>query len=143
MTRKEMMIKKQLLERDINDEKVIDAMRTVERELFVPDDMKHLAYHDSPLPIGKGQTISQPYIVAWMAQALDLQPGDKVLEIGSGCGYNAAVLSHLVSQVFTIEIVEWLAELAKKNLAKAGIRNVNVGLEMALRAGPKMLLSIK
>lgn len=120
------MIKSQLIARDIHNKKVINAMRAVNREIFVPDNMKHLAYADSPLPIGKGQTISQPYIVAYMAQSLDLQPKDKVLEIGSGCGYNAAVLSQLVSQVYTIEIIEWLARLAQENLREAGIKNVSV-----------------
>ncbi|MFW5830682.1 MAG: protein-L-isoaspartate(D-aspartate) O-methyltransferase, partial [Prolixibacteraceae bacterium] len=93
---------------------------------FVPDDVKHLAYRDSPLPIGKGQTISQPYIVAYMAQVLDLPPLDKVLEIGSGCGYNAAVLAQMVSHVYTIEIVEWLAKYARENIKEAGIKNVTV-----------------
>ncbi len=79
-----------------------------------------------PLPIGRGQTISQPYIVAYMAQAMDLKPEDNVLEIGSGCGYNAAVLSRMVSHVFSIEIIEWLADLARKNLIKAGITNVSL-----------------
>jgi protein-L-isoaspartate(D-aspartate) O-methyltransferase len=126
MKEKEWMIKSQLIARDIHNKKVINAMRAVNREIFVPDNMKHLAYADSPLPIGKGQTISQPYIVAYMAQSLDLQPKDKVLEIGSGCGYNAAVLSQLVSQVYTIEIIEWLARLAQENLREAGIKNVSV-----------------
>lgn len=126
MTGKEIMIKDQLLARGIDSEKVLNAMRSVEREKFVPDDVKHLAYRDSPLPIGKGQTISQPFIVAYMAQVLDLQPDDKVLEIGSGCGYNAAVLSQMVSHVFTIEIVEWLAKYARENIEKAGIENVSV-----------------
>ncbi|MFW6275959.1 MAG: protein-L-isoaspartate(D-aspartate) O-methyltransferase [bacterium] len=120
------MIKEQLQARGIDSEKVLDAMRSVEREKFVPDDVKHLAYRDSPLPIGKGQTISQPYIVAYMAQVLDLQPLDKVLEIGSGCGYNAAVLAQMVSHVYTIEIVEWLAKYARENIKEAGIKNVTV-----------------
>ena len=126
MTGKEIMIENQLKARDIDSEKVLKAMRAVDRELFVPEDVKHLAYRDSPLPIGKGQTISQPYIVAYMAQVLDLQPHEKILEIGSGCGYNAAVLSRLVNHVYTVEIIEWLADLARTNLMEAGIENVSV-----------------
>lgn len=126
MAGKETMIKEQLLVRGIDSEKVLNAMRSVKREKFVPNDVKHLAYRDSPLPIGKGQTISQPFIVAYMAQVLDLQPDDKVLEIGSGCGYNAAVLAQMVSHVYTIEIVEWLAEYASENIKEAGIKNVTV-----------------
>lgn len=79
---------------------------------------------DSPLPIGQSQTISQPYIVAYMAQALELNKDDKVLEVGSGCGYNAAVLAQLAGQVYSIEIIEWLADLAQTNLAKTDIDNV-------------------
>ncbi|MFP4064984.1 MAG: protein-L-isoaspartate(D-aspartate) O-methyltransferase [Bacteroidales bacterium] len=126
MDPKDKMIEHQLKGRDIYDGKVLRAMREVERELFVPEEMKEDAYNDSPLPIGRGQTISQPYIVAYMAQAMELKPEDKVLEIGSGCGYNAAILSRLVSQVYSIEIIEWLAELARKNLIKAGIDNVTL-----------------
>lgn len=124
MDPKTRMIEQHLKGRDIYDGKVLRAMREVDRALFVPEELRESAYNDSPLPIGRGQTISQPYIVAYMAQALNLQPDDIVLEIGSGCGYNAAVLSQLVSHVFSIEIIEWLAELARKNLMKAGIANV-------------------
>ena len=120
------MIEVQLKGRDIYNSAVLKAMRNIDRRLFVPDDMLAHAYEDGPLPIGRGQTISQPYIVAYMAQTLDLKPADTVLEIGSGCGYNAAVMSEMVSHVYTIEIIEWLAGLAKKNLQKAGISNVTV-----------------
>jgi len=120
------MIEQQLKGRDIYDGKVLRAMREVNRALFVPEEMQESAYDDIPLPIGRGQTISQPYIVAYMAQAMDLKPEDKVLEIGSGCGYNAAVLSQMVSHVYSIEIIEWLADLARKNLIKAGITNVSL-----------------
>jgi protein-L-isoaspartate(D-aspartate) O-methyltransferase len=99
MTDKEKMIELHLKGRDITDPVVLRAMEEVDRTQFVPDDMKAKAYKDSPLPIGHGQTISQPYIVAYMAQVLDLEPTDNVLEIGSGCGYNAAVISRLVSHV--------------------------------------------
>ncbi len=97
MNDKERMIQNQLRDRDIYDERVLDAMPAVEREIFVPDEIKDMAYDDTPLPIGRDQTISQPYVVAYMAQSLDLHLEDNVLEVGSGCGYNAAVLSRLVS----------------------------------------------
>jgi len=126
MNDKERMIQNQLQDQDIYDERVLDAMRAVDREIFVPNEIKDMAYDDTALPIGRDQTISQPYIVAYMAQALDLDPDDKVLEVGSGCGYNAAVLSRLVSHVYSVEIIEWLAELAEKNLAKADIPNVSI-----------------
>lgn len=126
MDPKDRMIEQHLKGRDIYDGKVLRAMHEVDRTLFVPEDLQKDAYNDSPLPIGRGQTISQPYIVAYMAQTMELKPEDKVLEIGSGCGYNAAILSRLVSQVYSIEIIEWLAELARKNLIKAGITNVTL-----------------
>lgn len=126
MSDKENMIEQQLKGRDIYDEKVLQAMRAVDRKIFVPNDVKDMAYDDTPLPIGRGQTISQPYIVAYMAQVLDLNPEDKVLEVGSGCGYNAAVVSRMVSHVYSVEIIEWLAELAQENIKKADIPNVSV-----------------
>lgn len=126
MNDKEKMIEYDLKGRDIHDERVLNAMREIKRELFVPDDMKEMAYEDAPLPIGRGQTISQPYIVAYMSQELGLQHEDKVLEIGSGCGYNAAVMSRMVSHVYSVEIIEWLADLGTKNLAAAAITNVSL-----------------
>ena len=125
MDRKQEMIEKQLKSRGVTDEAVLRAMEEVDRELFVPEDMKPHAYEDRPLPIGKDQTISQPYIVAYMAQELRLRKEDVVLEVGTGCGYNAAVLSKIVSQVYSIEIIEWLAALAKENLKKTGITNIH------------------
>src|SRR5690606_28388807 len=107
MTTKEEMIDNQLKNRGIHDPEVLKAMWDVDRSLFVPEEMKSHAYEDRPLPIGKEQTISQPYIVAYMAQHLQARPEDVVLEVGTGCGYNAAVLSKLVSQVYSIEIIEW------------------------------------
>ncbi|MGM0480648.1 MAG: protein-L-isoaspartate(D-aspartate) O-methyltransferase [Pseudomonadota bacterium] len=124
MDSNEEMLERHLKARDIHDQNVLAAMSKVDRTLFVPDELKHRAYDDRPLPIGKSQTISQPYIVAYMAQALKLNKDDKVLEIGTGCGYNAAVLAHLSQQVYSIEIVEWLAQLAHKNLANTAINNV-------------------
>ncbi len=126
MNGKEEMIETQLMGRDITDGKVLKAMSDINREDFVPENMKHMAYQDGPLPIGKGQTISQPYIVAYMTQALDLQPDDIVLEVGSGCGYNAAVMSRLAEHIYSVEIIDWLAEQARENLANAGISNVTV-----------------
>lgn len=124
MTTKEEMIEDQLKKRGIHDPDVLKAMWDVDRSLFVPDDMKPHAYEDRPLPIGRDQTISQPYIVAYMAQELKVKAGDIILEIGAGCGYNAAVLSKIASHVYSIEIIEWLAELASDNLQNAGIENV-------------------
>src|SRR6266446_1990185 len=97
------MIEKQLRRRGIRDAEVLAAMTAVPRHEFVPEELRSRAYEDLPLPIGGGQTISQPYIVAAMTAALHLQPGDRVLEIGTGCGYQAAVLSRLAKEVFTIE----------------------------------------
>lgn len=121
---KEQMIDDQLKRRGIKDGNVLKAMKDVDRKLFIPEDLQEKAYEDGPLPIGKGQTISQPYIVAYMAQELKLNPDDKVLEIGTGCGYNAAVLSKLAGHVYSIEIVDWLGELAKENLSKTNLKNI-------------------
>ena len=126
MNKKEIMIERHLKGRDIYDEDVLEAMRKTDRTVFVPEDMNEHAYDDGPLPIGKGQTISQPYIVAYMAQMLELGKDDRVLEVGSGCGYNAAVMSHLTDHVYSLEIIQWLAEFAQKNLEEAGIKNVTV-----------------
>lgn len=123
---KEDMIENQLKGRGIKDPRVLDAMWKTDRSLFIPDDVKPHTYDDGPLPIGGGQTISQPYVVAYMAQVLDISPEDTILEIGTGCGYNAAVLSELAAHVYSIEIIDWLAETAEKNLKKAEIENVSV-----------------
>ena len=122
----EEMINEQLIARGISDEAVLEAMATVDRSLFVPEDEKEHAYEDGPLPIGHDQTISQPFIVAYMAEKLKLSPEDKVLEIGSGCGYNAAVLSQIVDEVYSVEIIDWLADLAKENLSKTDISNIQL-----------------
>jgi len=120
------MVDHQLISRGIHDTRVLDAMRRVEREKFVPQDEAELAYRDSPLPIEAGQTISQPYIVALMSEALELNAGDKVLEIGTGSGYAAAVLAEITDQVFTIERHKILADLAEKRLEKLGYKSVQV-----------------
>ncbi|MCG9973145.1 protein-L-isoaspartate(D-aspartate) O-methyltransferase [Christiangramia crocea] len=122
----EEMIENQLKARGIKDPRVLDAMRKVDRSLFIPDDVKPHTYDDGPLPIGGGQTISQPYIVAYMAKTLKITSENNILEIGTGCGYNAAVLAQLAKQVYSIEIIEWLVETAKKNLKKAGVENVSI-----------------
>jgi len=112
--------------RDIRNERVLEAMRTVPRHLLVPENVRSRAYGDHPLPIGYDQTISQPYIVAFMTEQLDPQPADRILEIGTGSGYQAAVLAELIDQVYTIEIVEPLAERARKDLQDLGYKNIHV-----------------
>jgi protein-L-isoaspartate(D-aspartate) O-methyltransferase len=119
------MVEGQLRGRDIKDPRVLEAMRRVPRHEFVPEGQRPQAYVDSPLPIGHGQTISQPYIVAFMTQALDVGPEHRVLEIGTGSGYQAAVLATLAKEVFTIEIVAPLAERARETLLRLGYRNVH------------------
>lgn len=125
-TTKEEMIERHIRARRVRDEHVLRAMEEVERTHFVPEDLREYSYADKPLPIGGEQTISQPYIVAYMVEALGVGPGDKVLEIGSGCGYNAAVLSRIADHVYSIEIIASLADLARSNLDAAGIENVTV-----------------
>jgi protein-L-isoaspartate(D-aspartate) O-methyltransferase len=120
------MIDEQLKARDIRDERVLSAMATVPRHLFIPESARGGAYGDFPVPIGHGQTISQPYIVAFMTQALDVDPTHRVLEIGTGSGYQAAVLSMLAKEVFTIEIIGPMAERARTTLMDLGYRNVEV-----------------
>lgn len=124
--RRERLVREQIEARGVRDPLVIKAIRAVPRELFVPNDLRNEAYENTPLPIGAGQTISQPYIVAFMIEAMTLRGGEKVLEIGAGSGYAAAVLSEIAGEVFTIERVGQLAEQAAKNLAKAGCQNVHV-----------------
>jgi protein-L-isoaspartate(D-aspartate) O-methyltransferase len=112
--------------RGISDRRVLEAMGRVPRHEFVPVELREYAYEDRPLPIGFGQTISQPYIVAFMTECLDPRPTDRVLEVGTGSGYQAAVLGELVAAVYTIEIVEPLAERARADLTRLGYTNVHV-----------------
>jgi len=120
------MLEHQIHRRGIQDRRVLDAMAQVPRHVFVPRHLQHLAYDDGPLPIGFGQTISQPYIVALMTELVRPLPTDRALDIGTGCGYQAAVLSGLVSQVYSIEIVESLAIQAGSRLKEHGYTNVEV-----------------
>jgi len=120
------MVEYQIASRGIRDHRVLSAMKEVPRHLFVPPPYDKSAYEDCPLPIGNGQTISQPYIVALMTELLSLQPTDSVLEIGTGCGYQAAILAALVRQVTTIERIPEVAGLARANLSAVGCRNVEV-----------------
>ncbi|KPK41134.1 MAG: hypothetical protein AMJ78_06305 [Omnitrophica WOR_2 bacterium SM23_29] len=120
------MVQEQLAARDITDKKVLDVMSCVERHKFVPERMKRYAYEDMPLPIGEGQTISQPYIVALMTQLLELKGKEKVLEIGTGSGYQAAILAELVKEVYTIEIIGSLGKTAEERLEELGYTNIKV-----------------
>jgi protein-L-isoaspartate(D-aspartate) O-methyltransferase len=121
--------KKRLLDRieaDVSDQRVVGAMMRVDREAFIPEASAHLAYDDVALPIGEGQTISQPYIVALMVSALEVRTTDSVLEVGTGSGYQAAVLAQLARQVTTVERISTLAEGARARLASLGLDNVTV-----------------
>jgi protein-L-isoaspartate(D-aspartate) O-methyltransferase len=120
------MVEQQLRGRDIKDLRVLAAMEKVPRHLFVPENVRAQAYGDHPLPIGHGQTISQPYIVAFMTEALDVRPEHRVLEIGTGSGYQAAILGELAGEVYTMEIIEPLAQSARETLERLGYKNVHV-----------------
>ncbi|MBE9514218.1 MAG: protein-L-isoaspartate(D-aspartate) O-methyltransferase [Chloroflexi bacterium] len=125
---REHMVESQLMRRGIKDRRVLDAMRQVPRHLFIPKDMRDLAYCDGPLPIGQGQTISQPYIVALMTELLELTGQEKVLELGTGSGYQAAILSRLVSQVYSVERHATLAEQAEKVFTQLGYDNIVISV---------------
>jgi len=123
---RERMVKRQIAGRGVRSERVLKAMRKVPRERFLPRGQGVFAYDDSPLPIGDGQTISQPYIVAYMAECLALEGGEKVLEIGTGSGYAAAVLAEIAAEVYTIERIAGLATMARTVLDELGYTNVQV-----------------
>ena len=123
---RERMVEEQIAARGINDREALRAMREVPRHLFVPEDQVSRAYDDSPLPIGYGQTISQPYIVAYMTQIIRPKSDHRVLEVGTGSGYQAAVLGEIVDSVYTIEIIEELATEARSRLTKLGYQNARV-----------------
>ena len=130
------MVDEQLRARGIRDPRVLDAMARVPRHLFVPESVRGDAYGDYPLPIGHGQTISQPYIVAFMTEALKLERSHRVLEIGTGSGYQAAVLAELAGEVHSIEIIEPLADTARAVLKEAGYQNVTVHTGNGYRGVP-------
>jgi len=119
------MVNTQIKSRGIKDIQVLDAMEKVRRHVFVPENMKKYAYNDEPLPIGKGQTISQPYIVAYMTEVLQLTDEGKVLEVGTGSGYQAAVLAEIAREVFTVEILDELSKNAQEMLRAEGYTNIH------------------
>ena len=124
-SRKE-MVESQIKSRNVSDPKVLLAMFSVPRHIFVENQFQNIAYSDSPLPIGYSQTISQPYIVAFMTELLNLKGTEKVLEIGTGCGYQTAVLSEIAKEVYSIEILKPLCELSKDNLSKLSYKNIHL-----------------
>lgn len=131
------MIETQLISRGIDDDKVLKAFGRVERHRFVPDKYRSLAYGDHPLPIGEDQTISQPFIVAVMTQLLDLKEGDRVLEIGTGSGYQAAILGEIADEVYTIEIIEELGQKAKALLDSLGYKNIHARIGDGYQGWPE------
>ncbi len=134
---RELMVREQLVVRGIKDEKVLEAFRSVPRHLFVPYSEQHLAYRDHPLGIGRGQTISQPYIVALMTEALGLEGGEKVLEIGTGSGYQAAILAEIADTVYTVERIMQLQETARKVLDLLGYSNIRFRIGDGTRGWPE------
>ncbi|MFH1655430.1 MAG: protein-L-isoaspartate(D-aspartate) O-methyltransferase [Candidatus Omnitrophota bacterium] len=126
---REDMVQSQLVARDIQDKKVLEVFRKVQRHKFVSEDMQLSAYADHPLPIGADQTISQPYMVALMTQLLNLKPEDRVLEIGTGSGYQAAILAELAKEVYSVERISSLAEIAEKVIKELGYKNVKIKVD--------------
>ena len=139
LQQRQAMVDTQIKRRGIKDKKVIDAMLKVERHLFVPPEYSKFAYADQPLPIGEGQTISQPYIVAIMTELLQLDKSSKVLEIGTGSGYQAAVLAKICDSVYTIEVIEPLGKRAKTLLPALGYQNVNIMIGGGYEGWPENL----
>jgi len=131
------MVERQLKGRGIKDERVLAAMGKVPREAFVPPESRDASYEDGPLPIGYDQTISQPYIVAFMTEQLRLKPSDRVLEIGTGSGYQAGILAELVSEIYSVEIVEPLARSAEAALQRLGYNNVHVKIGDGYKGWPE------
>lgn len=121
---REKMVDSQIKQRGVKDEKVLEAMRNVPRHMFVKKNMKPYAYNDEPLPIGEGQTISQPFIVAYMTEVLQLKGDERVLEVGTGSGYQAAILAEIVKEVYTIEIIQALSLKARDVLIELGYKNI-------------------
>lgn len=135
---REAMVRTQIAARGVKDENVLDALRRVPRHLFVPEPYRSQAYEDHPIPIGEGQTISQPYIVGLMTELLQVRPGDRVLEVGTGSGYQAAVLAAMGCQVYTIEIRPTLAAQAQERLQRLGYTNVHVRVGDGYRGWPEV-----
>src|SRR6266536_4988782 len=134
---RQLMVQGQLMSRGVRDERVLAAISKVPREEFVPQDSRAASYTDQPLPIGYGQTISQPYLVAFMTDQLHPSRGDRVLEIGTGSGYQASVLAGLVAEVYSIEIIEPLAKTAKATLQRLGYKNVHVKVGDGYKGWPE------
>ncbi len=134
--KRERMVKEQIVSRGIRDPRVLQVLKKVPRHLFVEPGDRHQAYEDSPLPVGKGQTISQPYIVALMTEALGLRGGEKVLEIGTGSGYQTAILAELAGSVYTVERIPELQEKARKTLQVLGYRNIEYRVGDGSRGWP-------
>ena len=132
------MVEKAIVGRGVRSSLVLNAMAKVPREAFLPEKLREFAYEDAPLPIAEGQTISQPYIVAYMTEALDLQGGERVLEIGAGSGYAAAVFAEIADEVYTVERIGQLAEKAATRLADLGYQNVHACMETVPRVGLNM-----
>jgi protein-L-isoaspartate(D-aspartate) O-methyltransferase len=131
------MVETQIVSRGVKNPLVLNVMRKGPRHLFVPEELRAHAYDDGPLPIGEGQTISQPYIVALMTELLELKRGEKVLEIGTGSGYQAAVLAEIAGEVYTVEIVETLAHRAEAQLTRLGYKNIRVKAGDGYRGWPE------
>ena len=134
---RERMMQEQIAGRGVTDARVLTALRKVPREEFVPENVRGGSYTDGPLPIGYDQTISQPYIVAFMTEQLRPQPTDRILEIGTGSGYQAAILAELVAEVYSIEIVEPLAKTAQATLQRLGYKNVHIEAGDGYKGWPK------
>jgi protein-L-isoaspartate(D-aspartate) O-methyltransferase len=134
---RQQMVQKQLIPRGISDQRVLAAMAKVPREEFVAPESRMASYQDRPLPIGYGQTISQPYIVAFMTEQLRPKPSDRVLEVGTGSGYQAAILAELVAEVYSIEIVQPLAKIAEVTLQRIGYKNVHVRIGDGYKGWPE------
>ena len=136
-TKRDNMVSGQIAARGVSDAGVLDAMRKVERHLFLPSDLQSIAYSDEPLSIGHGQTISQPYIVAYMTEAAGLKPDDRVLEIGTGSGYQTAILAEIVREVYTIEAIEPLASSAERLLSGLGYKNIHFKCDDGYKGWPE------
>lgn len=134
---REEMVRTQIQRRGVTDRRVLEAMKKVPRKMFVPEEGRLRAYRDGPLPIGCGQTISQPYIVAYMTEQLSIKSGDRVLEIGTGCGYQTAILAEISERVYTVEIIRDLSERARIILDKLGYDNISYRVGDGSRGWPE------